>query len=419
MPRLTHLAVAVCLIFLLAGCDRRQETRTDLLGEQADREEAARRARLLVEYRPVAEALAYPAGDPVPPLMTRIAEEEEGSAKIAALRNLAAEWRTTEAVSPEVRAIRAQTASAADDAADALIGLESVPNGVVSIADDIVAGLFEGQLRPYHRMKEIEGGVRDVAVAFVRMVQAQRSLPKAAEAFCAAETANDGRIEADFDAGGVFADGPDLLALRNTGPTLEDCTVAVEIEGADDAVENVYFFRRWESGAALPLECEPGDTLLGTDLPGTTAGDVRAVRVWVLSPTFSTRFGYRYDDAEKGRDHAAALRDATLTVRHQPYEGGYLYDTSREFHVGLGGVQRIPPCVIELIAAEDPQDESTAPTYPLTRRFDDVWEGGGWVTLPVPDGQPEAVAARVRVRLWFEDVNHLHEQVVAVADVDD
>ncbi len=421
MPRFAQLGVVICLLFLNAGCDRRQEVRTDLLGGQAEREEAARRVRLLTEYRPVAEALAYPAGDPVPPLMTRIAKEKEGSAKIAALRNLAAKWRTTETGSPEVRAIRAQTASAADDAADALAGLENVPKGVVAIADDTVAGLLEGELRPYHRMKEIEGGVRDVVVAFVRMVQTQRSLPAAAEAFCAAETANDGRIGIDFDAGGVFADGPDVLTLRNSGPTLEDCTVAVEIKGVGDAVENVYFFRRWESGAALPLECATGDTLLGTDLPGTTAADVRALKVRVLSPTFSTRFGYEYGDAEKRRDYAAALQEATVTVRHRPFEAGYLYDTSREFYVGLGGVDRIPPCVIQLTDAAEAQtagDFPAAPSYPLSLRFDHMWEGGGWVTIPVPDGQPEAVAGRVRVQLRFEDVDHLHEQVATVADVD-
>jgi len=153
-------------------------------------------------------------------------------------------------------------------------------------------------------------------------------------------------ILVDFDESwGSF--GPyDWLALYNrSGQELEECTIVVELIGANKKLTNVHFVENWPSRSWMYAKYGPGIEVSDREFRRTTVESVQEIVVTILSPKLSALVRYTYQGTEKDKDIARHCSMLTLKGRYRPFDDGWLWDDEPAAILTLKGGD-LPKCEV-------------------------------------------------------------------------
>ncbi|HEY3965178.1 MAG TPA: hypothetical protein VGM05_11555 [Planctomycetaceae bacterium] len=276
----------------------------------------------------------------------------EGHSAILSLRKL-------ESSDEDINYITAQGLSAFTDAVAHIERIDELPqpdDATTVLIGSFVDGFFGNVEGGYNRGKEAEEKqsaineeLQPLLAALAKGSAAQLLLPKVAEKFSATFCDSSSRIFVDFDeAWGPF--GPfDQLSMNNDGPALEDCTIIVQLTGANGEIrKNVHFVKQWPARSWLGARYHPGETVLGRTTGRTSVALVKQVDITVMSPQFATLIRYLYSDGEREKDIAEICQNIRISGRYQPFQTGFLGNTQRGAVLVLDGVTFIPACDVNL-----------------------------------------------------------------------
>ncbi len=231
------------------------------------------------------------------------------------------------------------------------------PPGVGELfASSFIDGLFGNPYGGYARgldaedqQKTIVAQIYPLLAAVEKIDAAQMMLPKVAEKYSASMCDSTGRIVVDLDeAWGCF--GPqDWLTISNKGQTLEDCTIVVQLTGANRQMRtNVHFVQNWPANTNVYARYELGTTLLEKQVGRMTVTEIKQVDVTIYSPKFATISRYIYEGNEKDKDFARRCKDLKFTGRYQPFVSGLIWDDERAAYFTLKGIEGIPECKVDV-----------------------------------------------------------------------
>ncbi len=394
------LALTLLGAFVLTGCSN--GTATSTKSPRFSNGAAAPKA-LPPEYRTLAEILSLDIrSDP------KQYRDNEGMAEIIGEGHTAVmALRGIKSSDSDINYIAAQGQAAFSDAISRLERINSLPKPpgegelfVSSFIDGFFsnfAGAFERARDAEDKQRAIINEVEGLIGAIDKADAAQTLLPKVAERYAAPVSTNAGRIRVDLDESwGPF--GPhDWLCLYNTGPDLEDCTILVELTGANgDVRKNVHFLRKWSGNSWMYARYAPDYDLLGRK-GRMTVYNVDTVDVTIFSPKFSTTIHYVYTGAEKDKDVAEWCKDAHLTWWYQAFEEGIFFDTYRGVKLRLDKPAILPKCRVDVTSKSGWQSKG------LYWEFD-YWEQGDTKTFSHKDltFDPDTI----EVVISFPGTNH-------------
>lgn len=172
-------------------------------------------------------------------------------------------------------------------------------------------------------------------------------LPKIAAPYSAPVSPNDSRVTLHFaEAWGPLSD--DVLELVNSGSDLEDCTIAVELTGANgESRTNVHFVPKWESKGILVARYSPGQTVLDQTLDKTTISGARSVTVSIQSPSYSTRVMYAFNSKDHDKTISSICKNLKLIGAYSKKDH-ILSGPTYEATITLDGLASIPAGQIDL-----------------------------------------------------------------------
>jgi hypothetical protein len=169
-----------------------------------------------------------------------------------------------------------------------------------------------------------------LAATCERVDAASLLLQKVAEKYGAPMTSAEDRINIYFSES-WYGTGPyDWCGFYNSGGELDDCTLIVELTGAEgEQRKNVHYLGKWPSKSWVYARYEGGTQLENRSIGRTTVYNVDKVDATVLSPRFSGRVNYVYTGAEKDKRVAEYCKDMKLSWRYQPFDKGIIWDDQR------------------------------------------------------------------------------------------
>jgi hypothetical protein len=276
----------------------------------------------------------------------------EGHAAVMDLRRI----KSTDADITYIASLGTEAFSDAVNRMERINSLPKPPDVGSLMVESFIHGLYGNVYAGYalgadadNKQKAIAVEVQGLVGAIEKADAARLLLPKVAMKYAAPVSKAPGRIVADFDESwGAW--GPyDWLFLSNTGAELEDCTVVVELTGANgDVHKNVHYLRNWQGGGWVCARYDPGRQFLGRPVGRMTVSNVQTVDVAVYSPRFSTKLHYDYQGPEKDNDFAKRCKGMTLRWRYQPFEQGVLWNTDRGVLLTLDGIPFVPKCRVDV-----------------------------------------------------------------------
>ena len=274
----------------------------------------------------------------------------------------------------QLKVLAFRTGSRSSDAALALVAAEAAESGTMLLAthqemssipqDDGLGQLLSMCLGVYLGYPGLivmgaEGllSANDAQVArttawvdaFVRSRAAQLMLPSIASRTAGEDRHGPDPISIDLDESFAASAAFDLIALRNvSGVTLNDCTVLVELRGADGRVsQNVHFVESWDAGSERFSRYGVGIETPNGPVGRQTVNGVNEVRVslW-CNELRRERTVYTYPGPERDRDVATMLEGrAKLTTEYVPNP---FWGVGRCFDLGFVGVPQIPAHTITM-----------------------------------------------------------------------
>ena len=151
----------------------------------------------------------------------------------------------------------------------------------------------------------------------------------------------------DFDES-IVPTAIDCCKLYNSGPTRKNCTIIVELTGAQGQVQkNVHFLREWKADTWVYCPYSSGMNLNGKIRGCKTVLLVKKVKVTVHDAEQTTTQDYQYDEAKKAEDVKAHCDLLRFTCKYRPYDPGILITDERGVVVTLSG-QTLPACKVTL-----------------------------------------------------------------------
>lgn len=412
------LALPLLGVFILAGCSSNATNSGNSSGSSNGG--STTQKGLPSEYRTLAESLSLDIrSDPKQYRDNKGMAEiiGEGHTAVMALRGI-------KSSDSDINYIAGQGQAAFSDAISRLERINSLPKPpgegelfVSSFIDGFFfnfAGAYERGRDAEDKQRAIINEVQGLIGAIDKADAAQTLLPKVAERYAAPVSTNAGRFRVDLDESwGPF--GPhDWLCLYNNGPELEDCTVLVELTGANgDVRKNVHFLRKWSGNTWMYARYAPGHDVLGRKVGRMTVNSVNTVDVTIFSPQYSTKVHYVYQGAENDKDVAERCKDATLKWRYQPFEKGILSNTNRGVVLTLDKIAVVPKCRVDVtfrgpeVASGIGFSGSASPTYAYQKGWYwefDYWKQGETKTFSHPElaFDPDTI----EVVMSFPGTNH-------------
>jgi hypothetical protein len=222
--------------------------------------------------------------------------------------------------------------------------------------ESFIHGLYGNILAGYSlgadadaKQKAIMTEMHALAAAMEKADAVHLLLPKIARKYSVPVSAGSGRIRVDFDES-WYGFGPhDWCCLYNAGARLMDCTVVVELTGANGEIrKNVHYINDWPPNSWRYARYSAGTVVSGRYVGRMTVFNVSTVGVTLLSPRFSTKVSYTYIGQEKDKDIAKHCKDVKLSWRYQPFVKGIIWDTQRGVKVTLTDCPRFGKCRIDL-----------------------------------------------------------------------
>ncbi|WP_417381910.1 hypothetical protein [Gimesia sp.] len=296
----------------------------------------------------------------------QLQKKRETSEVMAELQSALLDLREIKSNDNEIMYVSDQVRDAVTVILERLDNLNSLPKppdeGTLFVGS-FVDGFFGNFAGGYHRGLDAEAKqnalnseMQPLLAAIDRIDAAQKMLPKIAEKYSATLSDSTGLIYVDFNESWGDSGPDDWLFLKNLGETLEDCTILVELTGADGEVrKNVHFLKTWPESASMWGRYQNGEKILGRTVDRTTVTYVKEMRVTIYSPQFATRIYYKYKGDEKDKDVAYRCEKLTFQGDYQPYEAGVIWDTQRGARFTMNGVSFLPKCRVNLTFRKEDQ----------------------------------------------------------------
>ena len=406
------LALTLLGAFVLTGCSNGTATSTKSPGSSNGA--AATKPPLPPEYRTLAENLSLDIKSKPDQYrdnknITEIIAEGHGA--VMALRGIQSSDR-------DITYIAEQGQSAYSEAINRLQRINALPKPpgagelfVSSFVDGFFGNVFGG----YARGKDAEDKQNAIIVdaqALVAAVEkadaAHQLLPKVAEKYSAPLTNSNGRIIVDFDEAWGWWGPHDWLSIYNSGPTLQDCTIVVQLTGEQRNVrKNVHFIKSWPANTWMYARYEPGQEILGRRVGNMSVVHVQELDVTVYSPQFATAINYVYQGAVKDKKVAERCKDLKLSGRYRPFESGLVWDTQRGAYFTLDGVPFVGKCRVDVTFRRGLQSKGWYWEF-------DYWKKGEEKTFDTQKGQLTFDPENIDVVISFPGTNHRHKATLAV-----
>ena len=347
-----HITASVCVLFLaltLSGCGN------DTTVSGLPRYSTPSSKPLPAEYQVLAKHLGMVLkSDPA-----QLQKKRETSEVMAELQSALLDLREIKSNDNEIMYVSDQVRDAVTVILERLDNLNSLPKppdeGTLFVGS-FVDGFFGNFAGGYHRGLDAEAKqnalnseMQPLLAAIDRIDAAQKMLPKIAEKYSATLSDSTGLIYVDFNESWGDSGPDDWLFLKNLGETLEDCTILVELTGANGEVrKNVHFLKTWPESASMWGRYQNGEKILGRTVDRTTVTYVKEMRVTIYSPQFATRIYYKYKGDEKDKDVAYRCEKLTFQGEYQPYEAGVIWDTQRGARFTMNGLSFLPKCRVDV-----------------------------------------------------------------------
>ncbi|WP_145038325.1 hypothetical protein [Gimesia chilikensis] len=298
---------------------------------------------------------------------------------------------------------------------DNLNSLPKPPDEGTLFVGSFVDGFFGNFAGGYYRGLEAEAKqnaliaeLQPLFAALDRADAAQKLLPKIAEKYSATLSDSTGIIVVDFNESWGDSGPDDWLVLRNLGETLEDCTILVELTGANgDVRKNVHFLKTWPESASMWGRYQAGEKILGRTVDKTTVTYVKELKVTIYSPQFATRIDYTYKGAEKDKDVAYLCEKLTFQGEYQPYVAGVIWDTQRGARFTMNGVSYLPKCRVNLTFRKEDQAKVWYWDY-------DLWTKGETKKCYTPAEGLGFDPDRIDFEVSFPHTNYKHKETLKV-----
>jgi len=278
-----------------------------------------------------------------------------------------------------------------------------------------IDGLFGNVYGGYSRGLDAEGQQKKIIAEFYSLAAtlekidaAQLMLPKVAERYSASMCDSTKRIIVDLDESwGCF--GPhDWLSISNSGPTLEDCTIIVQLTASDGKMRtNLHFMQNWPENASLYARYEQGRAILEKQIGRTTVTRIKQVDVTIYSPKFATVSRYIYEGQEKDNDFARRCKDLKFTGRYQPFVPGLIWDDERAAHFTMTGIEGLPECKVDVTFRSAEQAKGWSWSF-------DSWKKDEQKSFATAKGDLTFEPNIVEMSISFAGTNYRHEVELTV-----
>tara|TARA_R110000868_G_scaffold149766_1_gene372462 strand:+ start:186103 stop:187248 length:1146 start_codon:yes stop_codon:yes gene_type:complete len=289
----------------------------------------------------------------------QLKKKRETSEVMAELQSALLDLREIKSNDKEIMYVSDQVRDAVTVILERLDNLNSLPKppdeGTLFVGS-FVDGFFGNFAGGYHRGLDAEAKqnalnseMQPLLAAIDRIDAAQKMLPKIAEKYSATLSDSTGLIYVDFNESWGDSGPDDWLFLKNLGETLEDCTILVELTGANgDVRKNVHFLKTWPESASMWGRYQAGEKILGRTVDKTSVTYVKELKITIYSPQFATRIDYTYKGAEKDKDVAYCCEKLTFQGEYQPYVAGVIWDNQRGARFTMNGVSFLPKCRVDV-----------------------------------------------------------------------
>lgn len=406
-----QIVASACVLFLaltLSGCG------SDTTVSKLPRYSTPSSKPLPEEYRVLAKHL----GMSMKSDSAQLQKKRETSEVMADLQAALLDLREIKSNDKEIMYVSAQVRDAVTvilERLDKLNSLPKPPDEGTLFVGSMVDGFFGNFAGGYHRGLDAEAKqnalnseMQPLLAAIDRIDAAQKMLPKIAEKYSATLSDSTGLIIADFNESWGDSSPDDWIALQNLGETLEDCTILVELTGANGEVrKNVHFLKTWPEATCMWGRYQGGEKILGKTVDRTTVVYVKEMKVTIYSPQFATRIDYTYKGAEKDKDVAYRCENLSFQGAYQPYEAGVIWDTQRGAQFTMNGVEFLPKCRVNLTFRKGDQAKIWYWDY-------DSWMKGETKTFDTPAGGLEFKPDRIDFEVSFPDTNYKHKASLKV-----
>jgi len=305
---------------------------------------------------------------------------------------------------------------------EALLHLERInalpkpPGAVELFVSSFVDGFFGNIFGAYARALDAEekqnaiiAELYPLIAAIEKVDAAQQMLPKVATKYSATYCNSTNRITVDFDESWGCVGPHDWFKIYNCGPALDDCTIVVQLTGANGEVrKNVHFLEQWPANTWMYARYSAGIELLEKQLGRTTVDDVQSLDVTIYSPTYATLIHYVYKGEEFDKDVAKYCEDLVFTGRYQPFESGILWDTQRGVEFTLHGIPGIPKCRVAVTFRKGLLQSKT-----LYWELDD-WKEGEKKSFSTSKGELTFDPSRIVMVISFHGTSYTHSVTLSV-----
>lgn len=228
-----------------------------------------------------------------------------------------------------------------------LEALPKPPEADELMAEGLVRLLFRGfgilgrVEEIYRQDANLQNTFRALIAASERREQAQLKLPALAAKYAGPPFTVGNAVTVDFDETWL-PERPDWIALvNNTGATLHHCSIAVELQGKNQATkQNLHFIREWAPAVAIYGEYAGSVKVQDKTLRRASVPLVQNVKVSLWSDELSQEnLIYNYAGAERNKDIAQYLTKMNFVSYYRRFEKGVFFDTPRRVELWLRGVE--------------------------------------------------------------------------------
>jgi hypothetical protein len=204
----------------------------------------------------------------------------------------------------------------------------------------------------------------------------------------------------DFDEA-FLQDRYDLCKLYNSGQLRKNCTIVVELTGAQGhSRKNVHFLKEWPANTWVYCPYSAGTHFNGKVRASKTVHTVKTVKVTTYDPSLTTSQVYAYDEAHKAIDIKTHCDGLRFTCKYRPYDAGIILTDERGVFLSLAG-DSLPACKVTLTFVKGSQ---TVAWY---------WDLTGWTKdetklFETPKGGMDYDPERVEMTITFNHTKYQH-----------
>jgi hypothetical protein len=270
------------------------------------------------------------------------------------------------------------TSASIKDVLQALEKLKTLPqpqSDESAMVESVMTGFMGDVTHGMHLGKQIQQARQEINVEIEKLISAceridsaNQLLIKVAEKYAVPTLDSLEQSPIGIDIDETWWNGHDWCKMSNTGRTLTNCTIIVEMTGMQGAIrKNVHYVKQWLQGSILYCPYRHGDMFNGKTVLKQTVSDIQKVKVTVHSAEGTFQTNYSYTQAEKDCDCRDYFTYLKFNHRYQPFVKGIVYDDLRTMYIQMTGISWLPKCKVTLTFVKG------------TRSAAWVWEQESWV----------------------------------------